>query len=162
EALFAGAFGAQPYARPAPGVEASVSRIGAAELTAFFREAYAPAKVTVVVVGDFDAAAARARLMSALAGRVGRAGGRRGAGGGRGGGGRGGGPARRHGGARRGGAARAARVPHSAARARGPAGARAAGGGAGAGRGVAARGRAGAQPAARRRRARLHVQRAAG
>jgi zinc protease len=66
--LFREAFGAHPYGRPVVGSEATIRSVGRDQLAAFHRRAYCGANVTLVVVGDFDARAVRARVASAFAG----------------------------------------------------------------------------------------------
>jgi zinc protease len=66
QALFAAAFGAHPYARPVLGTEATVGALGRAQLATFHERAFVGGNITVVVVGDFDAAAARAKITAAF------------------------------------------------------------------------------------------------
>jgi zinc protease len=67
-ALFGAAFGAHPYSRPVMGSEASIRRIAPDQLAAFHRRAYVGANVILVLVGDFDARAARTRIAAAFGG----------------------------------------------------------------------------------------------
>lgn len=73
EALVATAFAGAPYARPVLGTEAAVAARTRAELVARFAESYVGAAMTVVIVGDVDAARARAAVVAAFAGVSGRA-----------------------------------------------------------------------------------------
>jgi zinc protease len=66
QALTAAAFGAHPYARPVMGNEASVGALTREQLRGFFKRAYVSGNVTLVVVGDFDAATAATRIAEAF------------------------------------------------------------------------------------------------
>jgi zinc protease len=68
EALVAAAFAGGPYARPLLGTEAAVGSRSRAELVARFAQAYVAEAITVVIVGDVDAARARAAVGTAFAG----------------------------------------------------------------------------------------------
>jgi zinc protease len=66
-ALFAAAFARHGYGRPVLGDDASLRAVTAADVAAFHARVYAGARVTLVAVGDFDAAALRARVTRAFA-----------------------------------------------------------------------------------------------
>jgi zinc protease len=65
--LFSAAFKAHPYGRPVIGDEASVSALTRAQMIDFFQRHYVAGNVTLVIVGDFDAEAARAKIAAAFA-----------------------------------------------------------------------------------------------
>ncbi|HTA21314.1 MAG TPA: insulinase family protein, partial [Polyangia bacterium] len=67
EALFAKTFDSHAYGRPPGGGAASLKGLTDADVSAFRARAYVGANVTVVVVGDFDARALRARATQAFA-----------------------------------------------------------------------------------------------
>lgn len=66
--LFHTTFDAHPYGRPIIGSEATVRRMRREDLLAFFAERYVARNVTLVVVGDFDAAQAREKISAAFRG----------------------------------------------------------------------------------------------
>lgn len=66
--LFALAFTQHPYRRPVIGWASTVQRFRRAALERFLRQAYAPARMTLVVVGDIDPAQVHARAARAFAG----------------------------------------------------------------------------------------------
>ena len=66
-ALFAAAFARHGYGRPVLGDDASLRALTAVDVAAFHARAYAGANVTLVAVGDFDAAALRERVTRAFA-----------------------------------------------------------------------------------------------
>jgi zinc protease len=68
QALFSTAFAKHPYRRPVIGWEKSVKRLSRGKLLDFFHRWYVPNNITLVVVGDFDAAEARKKIQSAWAG----------------------------------------------------------------------------------------------
>jgi zinc protease len=64
QGLFETAFDAHPYGRPIIGSSDSVGRLTRDDLVGFFRRHYVASNVTLVVVGDIDAAAARQAIES--------------------------------------------------------------------------------------------------
>jgi zinc protease len=72
QALFSTAYTRHPYRRPVIGNEATVRKLTREKLLEFFSRWYVPANITLVVVGDFEARSALARIKKAWgsAGRV--------------------------------------------------------------------------------------------
>jgi zinc protease len=66
QSLFQTAFDVHPYGRPIIGSEATVRAMKRDDLLAFFRQHYVAHNVTLVVVGDFDAAVARQKITAAF------------------------------------------------------------------------------------------------
>jgi zinc protease len=66
-ALFGAAFGAHGYGRGVLADDATLRALTCEQANAFHRRAYAGENATLVVTGDFDAAAVRARLATAFA-----------------------------------------------------------------------------------------------
>jgi zinc protease len=66
QTLFQTAFDVHPYGRPIIGSEESVRRMRREDLISFFNSHYVAHNVTLVVVGDFDAQAARAKVAAAF------------------------------------------------------------------------------------------------
>ncbi len=66
QALFKTAFDAHPYGRPIIGTEQAVRRMSRKDLLSFFAKHYGASNVTLVVVGDFDAETARAKITAAF------------------------------------------------------------------------------------------------
>jgi zinc protease len=67
EALFASAFAPHPYGRSVLGSDAAVAGMTRERLTALYLQRYVASNVTLVLVGDFDAAGAAARARAAFA-----------------------------------------------------------------------------------------------
>jgi zinc protease len=67
QGLFQTVFDAHPYGRPIIGTEATVRKLRRDDILAFFAKHYVARNVTLVVVGDFDAGAARGRIDKAFA-----------------------------------------------------------------------------------------------
>jgi zinc protease len=67
QGLFQTVFDAHPYGRPIIGTEATVRKLRRDDILAFFAKHYVARNVTLVVVGDFDAKAARGRIDKAFA-----------------------------------------------------------------------------------------------
>ncbi len=65
QAMFAAAYGKHPYRRPVIGTSKTVSTFRRDKLVDFFRRYYVPSNITLVVVGDFDAAKARKKIAAA-------------------------------------------------------------------------------------------------
>jgi len=61
-AFRAWAYAGTPVARPILGTEASLGRISRAEVVAYYKARYVPSNMTLVVMGDFDAAAMSASV----------------------------------------------------------------------------------------------------
>jgi zinc protease len=68
QSLFQTAFDVHPYGRPIIGSEATVRRMKRDDLLSFFGKHYVAHNVTLVVVGDFDTAAAREKITAAFKG----------------------------------------------------------------------------------------------
>jgi zinc protease len=66
QSLFQTAFDVHPYGRPIIGSEATVRGMRRDDLLSFFGKHYVAHNVTLVVVGDFDAAAAREKITAAF------------------------------------------------------------------------------------------------
>jgi len=64
--LFQSVFDVHPYGRPIIGNEASVRKLRRDDILAFFSNHYVASNVTLVVVGDFDADAAKAKIAKAF------------------------------------------------------------------------------------------------
>jgi zinc protease len=67
QGLFQTVFDAHPYGRPIIGSEATVRKLSRDDILAFFARSYVASNVTLVVVGDFDADAARKKITHAFA-----------------------------------------------------------------------------------------------
>lgn len=67
QGLFQTVFDAHPYGRAIIGSEAVVKKLRRDDLLAFFTQHYVASNVTLVVVGDFDPSAARAKIERAFA-----------------------------------------------------------------------------------------------
>jgi zinc protease len=65
--LFQSIFDAHPYGRPIIGTEATVRKLRRDDIVAFFANHYVASNMTLVVVGDFDAKEARAKIKEAFA-----------------------------------------------------------------------------------------------
>jgi zinc protease len=65
-ALFAGAFPSHPYSRPLLGTPETLRRLDRGTALGFVRAHYRPENLVLVVTGDFDPAAVRARLSAVL------------------------------------------------------------------------------------------------
>ena len=65
QSLFATAYGKHPYRRPVIGYTRTVEKFTRDELLDFFKRHYVPANITLVVVGDFDAAKAQKKIAAA-------------------------------------------------------------------------------------------------
>jgi zinc protease len=65
--LFQTVFDVHPYGRPIIGSENTVRKLRRDDLLAFFARSYVGSNVTLVVVGDFDADAARKKITQAFA-----------------------------------------------------------------------------------------------
>lgn len=61
-------FGDHPYGRPSSGSESSLEEITRDDLTAFYEQNFGGDRLIISVVGDFDAAAMRARLTAEFGG----------------------------------------------------------------------------------------------
>jgi zinc protease len=59
-------FGAHPYASPAEGHKASVAKLTAADVRAFWRRTYAPSSLTLIMAGDIDRERARSLAESSF------------------------------------------------------------------------------------------------
>ncbi len=66
QGLFQTVFDVHPYGRPIIGTEATVRRLRRDDILAFFAKYYVARNVTLVVVGDFDAAVAKAKIDQAF------------------------------------------------------------------------------------------------
>lgn len=66
QALLSVAFAAHPYRRPVLGRAETLRKVTRAEIAEFFASRYTASRLTVVVTGDFDAAALAARLSAEL------------------------------------------------------------------------------------------------
>ncbi len=66
QALFSAAFDQHPYGRPVIGSPATVSTMSRDDLLRFFADHYVASNTTIVIVGDFSAAAARAAIEAAF------------------------------------------------------------------------------------------------
>jgi zinc protease len=64
--LFQSVFDVHPYGRPIIGNEASVRKLRRDDILTFFSKHYVASNVTLVVVGDFDATAAKAKIAQAF------------------------------------------------------------------------------------------------
>jgi zinc protease len=64
--LFQSVFDVHPYGRPIIGTVATVRKLRRDDILAFFANHYVASNVTLVVVGDFDAAAAKAKIAKAF------------------------------------------------------------------------------------------------
>jgi len=64
--LFQSVFDVHPYGRPIIGNVATVRKLRRDDILAFFANHYVASNVTLVVVGDFDAAAAKAKIAKAF------------------------------------------------------------------------------------------------
>jgi zinc protease len=71
--LFSTAFREHPYRRPVIGKVSTVTAVTRERLLDFFQRWYVPSNITLVVVGDFDLEAARAKIEAAWGGATGRA-----------------------------------------------------------------------------------------
>jgi len=67
QGLFQTLFDVHPYGRPIIGGESTVRKLRRDDILAFFARNYVASNVTLVVVGDFDANAARKRIAKAFA-----------------------------------------------------------------------------------------------
>ncbi len=67
QGLFQTVFDAHPYGRPIIGTEATVKKLRRDDIMAFFARHYVASNLTLVVVGDFDPEAARAKIAKAFA-----------------------------------------------------------------------------------------------
>jgi zinc protease len=65
QALFSTAFSKHPYRRPVIGFEKTVKKVKREKLLEFFHRWYVPNNITLVVVGDFDPAAAKKKIEQA-------------------------------------------------------------------------------------------------
>lgn len=68
--LFQAVFDAHPYGRPIIGNETTVRKLRREDILSFFAKHYVGSNVTLVVVGDFDAKVAQAKIKTAFAGMV--------------------------------------------------------------------------------------------
>ena len=66
QGLFQAIFDAHPYGRPIIGTEATVRKLRRDDIVAFFSKHYVASNVTLVVVGDFDLAQAKAKIERAF------------------------------------------------------------------------------------------------
>jgi zinc protease len=66
QGLFQAIFDAHPYGRPIIGTEATVRKLRRDDIVAFFSKHYVASNVTLVVVGDFDIAQAKAKIERAF------------------------------------------------------------------------------------------------
>jgi zinc protease len=66
--LFSEAYKVHPYGRAVIGSEATVSALSRRQIVEFFQSHYVAGNITLVVVGDFDAAAAEQKIATAFAG----------------------------------------------------------------------------------------------
>ena len=67
QGLFQTVFDVHPYGRPIIGSESTVRKLRRADILAFFARNYVASNVTLVVVGDFDADAAKKKIARAFA-----------------------------------------------------------------------------------------------
>jgi zinc protease len=67
QGLFQTVFDVHPYGRPIIGSEATVRKLRRDDVLAFFAKNYVASNLTLVVVGDFDADAARKKIAAAFA-----------------------------------------------------------------------------------------------
>jgi zinc protease len=65
--LFSAAYKAHPYGRAVIGNEATVSALTRDQMLAFFQRFYVASNLTLVIVGDFEAAAAKEKIATAFA-----------------------------------------------------------------------------------------------
>jgi zinc protease len=65
--LFQSVFDVHPYGRPIIGNEATVRKLRREDILAFFAKHYVASNMTLVVVGDFDTAVAKAKIGKAFA-----------------------------------------------------------------------------------------------
>ncbi|HET6283581.1 MAG TPA: pitrilysin family protein [Polyangia bacterium] len=66
--LFSESYKVHPYGRPVIGNEATVAALTRTQIVEFFRRHYVAGNITLVVVGDFDAAVAHDKIALAFAG----------------------------------------------------------------------------------------------
>ncbi|HEY5285121.1 MAG TPA: insulinase family protein, partial [Polyangia bacterium] len=64
--LFQSVFDVHPYGRPIIGTEKTVRKLRRDDILAFFADHYVASNLTLVVVGDFDATAAKAKIAQAF------------------------------------------------------------------------------------------------
>ncbi len=67
QALFRAAFNVHPYGRPVLGTDASVAAMTREQLLALYQRTYGGRNLTLLVVGDFDAAALKGKITNAFA-----------------------------------------------------------------------------------------------
>ncbi|MEO5769212.1 MAG: insulinase family protein, partial [Polyangia bacterium] len=68
QAALTTAFPGHPYGRSLMGTDASLGSLGVTQIQAFWETFYAPDNITLVIVGDFDAATTRALVLAAFGG----------------------------------------------------------------------------------------------